>query len=345
MRAVLLGPIALISAYFSYLSITHRADGVLTPREDILIWRGSPVNLDRSSTQGATRFELINQGGKPVRILSVESGCGCAKPLVNVDVVAPGMVATVDVVAAPLSFGQKDVPITIHTSSTTKPNIKLTLRIIGTRNPPFLYQIWGDLTFRGVYKPGEVREVTIVTVEPPGCPEVPQVIPDLPFLKLTEAGVEDQPYSRPGTLLRQRNYRVEFTGKPPSETFTGTIVAHDPWEAGATLSLNVSGQFQSQLKIVPATINLSQSNRAGISLFVFAPEPIDSLEANVEGPAGLPLEVQMQRDGKPKRVHTLKVKLRDGASPIAGRAALRIRRSGLPEESIVPIFFESTHPN
>lgn len=61
--------------------------GKLVPDQSTVIWRG-PEQV--SPRPAKVRFTLSNTGGKPVRIIAAEAGCGCTKPTVHPKVVPPG---------------------------------------------------------------------------------------------------------------------------------------------------------------------------------------------------------------------------------------------------------------
>lgn len=315
------------------------ADSVLVPRESVLVWKGEATGTPGQPTRADVRFMLDNVGRGAVRVLSTESGCGCARPIVRPAVVAPGGVATVDVSALPVPVGQKDVQITVHTDSATSPDVLLTLPIMGTREPPFLFQFWGDLNFRGGYSSDLSREITVATVEPRNQPAVAdlEVSTDVPFFKIEPAGIVEQPYTDTEAVLRKRRYKVGFTEKP-SGTFTGSVIVKDPWEPRSSMTIGVAGQFQSGLTVAPARVVLNGPENTKASLLVIADEPIAALDLDIEGPPGLPLTVEDSGLGKKAvRAHRLTVVLGGPASDWVGLASIKIRQPGSRDELTVPV--------
>ena len=91
----------------------HR-EGVLVPKSGVAVWEGAEKGAP-ANARAEGRFELLNQGDEPVRVIGTESGCGCATPTVDRDLVMPGAAAVVSVSASVIPFAQRDIPIKIHT--------------------------------------------------------------------------------------------------------------------------------------------------------------------------------------------------------------------------------------
>ena len=178
---LIVGGSRLTAGYFG----RHAAPGKLVPRQEVMIWR-SPVEKEfrlLKPDEADATFVVENVGDTSVRILEVETSCGCAKPKIEPTTIAPGKSGTVEVQATPLQIGEKMVSITLHTDSTLSPTIILSLRIIGSRLPPFMGQAKGELSFFGDDPATDLREVFVDTVELKGSsPTAPIVKNGLAFL-------------------------------------------------------------------------------------------------------------------------------------------------------------------
>ena len=90
------------------------AGGLLVARHSNLVWKGPATPRAGADSSARVTFELDNVGGRPVRILSIESGCGCARPRVRPGLVAPGHSAMVEVTALMVPVGEKVVQFNLR---------------------------------------------------------------------------------------------------------------------------------------------------------------------------------------------------------------------------------------
>lgn len=314
------------------------SSGLLVARQSNLIWKGPATRGVGADAPANARFELNNVGGTPVRIISVTSGCGCAKPVVRPELVAPGAVAVVEVTALTIPVGEKDVLITVHTDSPVNPDVPLTLKLVGTRKPPFLYLIDGEAVFLGEYSPAMSREIGVYTIESGEQGTSPRVDLDLPFLKATLTGVETKPYIEPGTLLRRWKYRVELKDRPSSGSFTGLLTAKSPWDPDDSLSLNVVGQLRSGPRAFPSAIILDRSGGASASLLVVC-EKSSALDVATAGPPAIPFFVKEEGGAGERKVHRFTVGLQKplASDDSAVQTRIRIRQHGSEDELDVPV--------
>ncbi len=313
------------------------AHGVLVPKHRSLVWKGLATGGAGANSSARARFELDNVGGTPVRIRSVKSGCGCAKPVVRPEVVAPGHSAVVEVTALTVPVGEKVVELEVLTDSPIKPEVGLILKIVGMRKPPFLYLIEGEAVFLGDYSPEMSRDITVLTVEDRDRGASPEVVIDLPFLKSTLIGVEERHFIEPGTVLRRWKYRIEFTDRPPSGSFQGVLTAKSPWDAYDTLSQNVVGQLQSGLRAFPSTITLDRSGRETASLVVVCRAPSDRLDIVTEPSSRVPFIVKVEPGDGERRVHRLTVGLERPLTAGDTQTRFTIGQRGAAERLVVPV--------
>ena len=110
-----------------------------------------------------------------------------------------------------------------------RPNQPLTLTVVGTRRPPFLYLLDGEAVFLGEYTPRMSCEIGVFTIEAGEPSSRPTLSTDLAFLNLVPVGVETKPHIESGTFVHRWRYRVEFKNRPPSGSFMGLLTAQSPW--------------------------------------------------------------------------------------------------------------------
>ena len=200
------GVVLLLASVAGSLSgLAGPSPGRLVATEASLVVGGSGSVEDWNSAS----YELINVGGSPLKILPPVSGCGCAEPVLSRSDLGPGEKAILRVDAQPIAVGEKRVSITVPTDSRATPSIALELRVLGSRRPPYLNRVVGDLTYNGKYDPHESRRVLVETIEPAGSDVAPTLQCDLPFLKW-ECVQRDQVENgfRQGIVHRARFYRM-----------------------------------------------------------------------------------------------------------------------------------------
>jgi hypothetical protein len=207
-----------VSVFGLFVKMSARPGGLLVARSDHLVWKEPEsvgAKAQASAPAAQVSFVLDNVGGRPVRIHSVESGCGCARPVVRPEVVAPGQAAVVDVTAMAIPVGQKVALIKLRTDSPIKPEVPLTLTIVGTRKPPFLFLLEGEAVFRGDYVTGMGREIAVLTVESHDKGAGPALTTDLPFLRLAPKGVEVKTLHRAGHFSSEVEVRRRIDRTSP----------------------------------------------------------------------------------------------------------------------------------
>ena len=112
--------------------------GKLVATQERLTWTGPNDESSRllSIDAAGAKFEIENVGGTPVRILEVESTCGCATPKLSTKIITPGGVGFVEVKATPIRVGEKVAGITLRTDSPISPALTLLLIVKGSSRPP-----------------------------------------------------------------------------------------------------------------------------------------------------------------------------------------------------------------
>lgn len=299
------------------------SNGVLIPRQSLIVWESSDTSNKRNDK--TVKFELENVGGNPIRIIKVESGCGCAKPVFDKELVSPGQFAMISMMPTAIAAGQRDIAITVHTDSTSQPTINLVLRTMSRRKPPFFAEVWGDLTFRGTFDPTLQRELTIVGIETTVGSPAPHInSSNLPFLEITPTGDEVEPYYDTGFLIRKRHYQVRFREKPKEGNFLGNVVVTDPHYSDNILTLNVIGQFGETLRASPSAVTFTGDSQLA-KIVVISDEPTKGLSLSVLAPEGVKLEPQAAQMGQSGKVWIVSVS-KGEYSGRQNRGTLQIRR-------------------
>ena len=271
-----------------------------------MIWEGAESTTS-GDARATGRFELVNLGNEAVRILGVETSCGCAVPTVEPRVVAPGQYAIVSVSASVVPFAQRDVRIAVQTSSIAKPNLTLTLRVVGSRKPPFLFQIWGAPTFVDEATASE-EKVIVESVEPAGERQSPDVVSSFSFLRFRETSLEQTPH-REGIVRKKRRFQMEITAPLPPGTSVGTMTINDPWDPTNSRVLNLVVRHQSELAAFPSKVTLGGSAGSEAFIVVRAKELTGKIDAKVEGAQGLLASVDHSPEQESRRFHRIRLYL------------------------------------
>ncbi len=315
---------------------TPRA-GSLVPLDPVLAWQSPNPDSPPSMSSGRVTFRVKNPGSGVVRVLSTRSDCGCARPEVRFDHLGPGEVGTVDVDPTPIDVGTRSVPITLTTGSPTTPEVALTLRLSGTRRPPYLLKARGDLTFRSM-EPGEggVFDTTTVTVCGGEKPREPILRVGLPFLEVKLTNTVEMPGADdPEATYQMRTYRVTIASRPPEADFSGEILVVDPWNTDRSFSLHVLGSIEPLLRAIPPTLYLG-SDEGSTRLTIAARTASSDLRVELEGGESDALTVE--RVGRADRFETFAIRRKVGHDVRQGVANLVVTAVGSPEARlIVPV--------
>lgn len=320
--------------------------GKLVTREDLLTWQGPSEALGRTQSLGEAnaKFEVENVGGAPVRILGVETTCGCATPKIQPSIIAPGGTGTVEVQAVPLQIGEKTVSVTLKTDSPTTPELVLRLRIVGNRRPPFLGKAGGDLSYEGTFDSPQARDIIAYNVELDGSvPTPPGVETTLPILEIGPPILaEEKPYIDPGTVYRKYIYKAEIAANPPQGQFGGDVFIIDPWLPQHRERILVHGEVSPPLRAVPPRIIL-RVRRAGGSvegnakLMILSSTPAPDLVAELDGDEAVPLAIRLVEMAESDHKALISISPKPGVIREGEYKLLIGRRSSARERITVPV--------
>ena len=305
------------------------APGRLVAETTFQEWVSPPYSDARSFPQAAAEFGVVNKGGRAVRVTSVESGCGCATPKVEPEVIDPGGRGAVTIQALPLPVGERTVTFAIQTDSPATPRLTFQLRMIGGREPPFIFKAGGDLSWMQGASPDQAREVTVRTVERLEKLGRPALSSDLPFLRFEPVSERDGTSTEPGTVPRTYVYEVRPSPEVPEGTFTGEVRVTPAW-GGPPETIPVSGRSSRPLRALPSSVRLRLKDRSDVgaeaSLHVILADPDPGVRAEPERADG-PLAVERREVVGPGRFVTFAVRLRAGSAPVAGSYGVVVRPS------------------
>ena len=154
-------------------------------------------------------------------------------------------------------MGQKTVEFTIHTDSPRTPEIRLRLRMVSRRDPPYLSGVRGDLTFTGEIKAGDDAEVVVRTMGLDESGREPDIKVDIPYMKINLIGKASEPLI--GTPYHNYTYRykVVFAEAPPPEVYAGVLTVVDPWDGGHIKSLRINISQSSGIRTYPRRLALN----------------------------------------------------------------------------------------
>ncbi|HWE35051.1 MAG TPA: DUF1573 domain-containing protein [Isosphaeraceae bacterium] len=328
--AILLGS----SGLAIFAEMRAEAVGRLVVRNPSVVWQMDRAVGTKSGRYAVGRFEMANVGGKPVRVASASSSCGCAAPKVNPGTIEPGAVGFVEVEAIPLLSGEKSATIVLRTDSPLTPEIELHLRMIGARRPPYLMQAGGDLTYLGDFERDEPHTVVVITVEPREQSGLPLLRTDFPGMEFGAPVVKERPHVAPGTIQREYRFPVSFARMPPEGVFTGAAEVVDPWDPGHTEVVHIHGQVLLPFRVEPRRIILN-GPRDHQSFRIISRTDVDGRRLGIQADGGSGLVVERVDRGEDRRSFTFTVGHRDDARFVPGVHKLIVRSPNNPENPVV----------
>lgn len=291
--------------------------GELVPEQSLIVWQG-PSEL--KNEQAKVRFTLVNRGETPVRITSVQSGCGCTVPSFDSRDIPPGGRGSVDASARYFPVGERRVPLIVQTNSPRSPTVNLALHLIGGASPPFLMKAEGDLSFMGEFDPTVSRDLVVHTIEAAGETKTPTFEGLPPFLAVNPAGSTQTPYVLPGTFDHKHRFKVAFTAPPPESPYQGEFFILDPWNPTRKERVGFLATVVPRVKAVPSYLWLTPGDGGGKvegRFSVLARQPIDDIKAAIEGSTDGPLRVIREGVEGPSQRTTFRVEV-DPSRPMPG---------------------------
>jgi hypothetical protein len=312
------------------------SDGALVPVQSLAVWEGAQAGALANSLATA-KFVLTNGGGVPVRIHRLENGCGCASSQVDRTVVEPGESATVSVSASVTPLVQRDISTTVVTDSITRPAVTLTLRVVGSKKPPFLFRVSSIPSLIDERSLAEGLEFTVETVEPVGERGAPKPTSSHNFVRFAEAG-ETVEFHKDRAIMRKRRYLMSFSQPVPAGTSVGTVTITDPWDPVNSRTINMIVRRASDLTASPSVVRLRGRANEEVAIIVRTKEVADRLSAVVEGPNGTDILVRQNRVGGTRKFHQLRLSIK-GPRPTAApcEARLRISAPFAKDPLVIPV--------
>lgn len=319
--------------------------GKIVPRQSMMTWQGpegpKSTKVGAFSTDEAfAKFELENRGGLPVRILDMQSSCGCLAPKIETMTIEPGKVAVVEARALPIDVGEKLATVILRTDSPLTPEVVLQLRMIGGRRPPYLLQAAGELTWMGDEAQGSRRTIAATNVEwADSRHEPPKLECTLPFLKVGSPDFEEEPYTKPGVVQRRYIYQIGFVSKPPLGVFSGEVRVFDPWDPRHVERILIHGETFPPIRVFPSRMVLrlrtgDETRDVKADFLVRTAEPAPDLTLEAERAEESPLLVGSLRWVEEGRRATFSVGVKQGRAR-EGVFPVVIRRPSSPTERVV----------
>jgi len=321
---------------FGVQAAKRRQPGVLVAVEDSLVWEGPAEAGQDPPKMAEATFRLRNTGGRPVHILEIISGCGCATPKVSTTTVAAGGETTVDVKALTFPVGEKVIRFAVETDSAVTKSVPLFLRVIGNRRPPFLMNVTGDLSYLGDGLSTNLRTVEVMTIEKKGDPhQVPKASCNLPFFEVETLDVVEKPYVTAGTVQCSYRYRVRQNGEAPTDTFVGEFRAIDPWDDRQSARLPIQGEVRHAMRANPTAVTLAADDPTA-SILVTTREACPGLTVSA---AGAPILIEQDETHTSDRFHVYRLRLKPSEGRIAAGIHSLILRpmADSPERAVVRV--------
>jgi len=291
--------------------------GELVAEQPSIVWQG-PSEL--SNEPAKVRFTLVNRGETAIRMIAVQSGCGCTVPSFDSGEIPPGGRGYVNAGVRYFPVGERRVPLIVQTNSPQSPTVNLALHLIGGASPPFLMKAEGDLSFMGEFDPTVSRDLVVHTIEAAGETKTP-TFADLPsFLSVEPAGSTLTPYVLAGTLDRKHRFKVAFTSPPPESPYQGEFFILDPWNPARKERVGFLATVVPRVKVVPSRLSLTLEQGGGKvegRLVVLSQQPLGSIKAAIEGATDSPLRVIREGVEGPSQRTTFRVEV-DPSRPMPG---------------------------
>ncbi len=293
-RKVFVGVVSLVGLTLVGVSaLTTRPEpGNLQALEPSLTWRSSTGKKFQplSSDDAQATFHLRNSGGLPVRILNFSSTCGCAVPAIDSMVIGPGVTKDLIIQATPVQIGSRHVNITIFTDSKVSPQVEVRLDIFSDREPPYMTQARGDLTFAGDAKDGNARLIMVDSIEKKGSHPMPPLIKNnLPFIEIREPLIHKEELDSSSDVVhRIYTFEARLKVSEKVETTSGEIFVVDPWDSSHVQTIYVHQLTTPPLKVIPQRTVLTvggdlDGHHPEAKFMVLSKEPIADLVVELEG--------------------------------------------------------------
>lgn len=293
--------------------------------------------VSKDSARVFAQFDLVNEGASVVKIVKVESACGCATPRIEPAIVQPRGRAIVYTEAKKPAFGEKNVEFLVHTDSLVSPLIKLHLRLTSNRVPPYLSSVRGDLSFYGSLKAGDRAELLVHTISNEERGVDPKIVLPLDCLKVV---LKDRNAVLLDGIKKWQNayrYEIVFDSLPPPGIHTEKVSVEDPWDSKHVVSIPVYIENSSAIRVFPrmATLSLKHSaDYSGEAKFI--------VKNNVDSPVSIVgeeqssfLSIEKSESGSETGVSMMVVRLKSGSKASVGDYHYRIKAEAGEEADIV----------
>lgn len=293
--------------------------GRLTFRDTSLAYQCELPKPGVSVRDALARFTFKNVGGTRVKVLGVTSGCGCATPIVRPEVIEPGGTGVVEVKARPLTIGDRTVHFVVHSDSILTPEVVLSLKMSGSRRPPYLLAVKGELTFRGDNFGKASRILEAITVEGEGQPTQPLVECGLPFIHIKRRDIHERPYVVPRTVMRTYSYEVTITPGSMEDGFEGEARVIDPWDPDHVQTATIIGQPSPALVTVPRRLVVrpevvAHEDSDEMEFEVKARQPMSDLRLEVKDKDRAAIEVDRVDEVHGSRSAKCRIRMKPGTT-------------------------------
>jgi hypothetical protein len=325
--------------YFVLTNSGIAAPGRLVATQAVAEWQSTPPDETRADQSMPARFLLKNVGGRQVTIRDVRSGCGCAKPKIDRNILRGGESATLLVDVTPIEIGSKTISIEVETDSRVTPSLPLELVVKGWRKPPYLQSVLGDLTFRDD-RPGTALTFEISSFSMRGDETSLPLTCSLPFITLEhiETTRKEAPDGS-NVVLRIQRFVAKLVQTPPDPSAIGEVAVDDPWNPGRRLTMPVRFEMPPPLRVAPSRVSLRISEPSkGAEFLVLGRDDLPAkLEVVAEEPDSPVTITRQDSDKASRRVAKYRVTLKPGTS---GRGPYRLAVRGVGESAIVQVSVE-----
>ena len=286
----------------------------------------SPAKVTKAA-DNVVKYLIKNNGERPVTIQKLRYSCGCVKATVNPQILSPFGTAELLVQPTTLLAGERNVGFTLETDSPVTPAVFARLIIHGSRKPPYLVHVQGDLGNLSYSESGNAnssRSFTIETVELSGSPQMafePRC--GLDCLRIEPGEVtERSEKSSSSYLSRTYNYSVRVAAVPRDQVFVGEIQVVDPWESNRVLTLRAYGKQEQRIQAMPERIVLNvghaSADRPSARLVIRTNERPETLHLETEPDKEAPFTIERLPNSGQSNLTAFLIRYAENKPPVDG---------------------------
>lgn len=319
----------IVVALLAIATIAYLKLGQVRPPLAVATPESQRIVADPGSTQVFASYQITNHGGRKLAIGEISTSCGCSVASIERRILAPGQSTTVKVEGTPPGAGEKTVEVRIATNSETKPELVLTLAMVGSLPLPYV-SVRPEVLNLGVARAdGEPRAFYLETRERQDqAPWIQSAECTIPELRI-RGGMEAEESLSGGVVLRRYQFTATLSQLPASLAGEVLIRTKGPDKA-VVHRIPLLGTIPAPVQVAPRAVFARfkpRSEMPRITVILTADDPEFVLDAMI---------------------------VRDSLDPIVVRRISQTKNHAEFEVSLLPdciesiktaLVFKTNHPN